>query len=474
MKSKPHSLSRNKRLKVKLGTVAVAPATYGEVDDNELVRRIYIRKGVGLTEFKHAVLRQGFEDQYRPDQIQLFTEGRVKIRTDRQLARALSYEGFELLAGEFEDGLLCVVVGAMNTEEDELMVVPLPWPIDDATVAAACSGSGRIDDYSFINALCGLRWAYRPLPPPVHRDDWQAQVRERAQSVSDLASEFSPADFPGPKQRMCLLPVIEQGGAHPPTDTLHAYLEAFYDREIALLPPAVLTNSSKHHGPWSGASRAGKKRGGAASARVEKELSGRLFGRRVAWRNYCTAAEQALPAGQYNAAHLLAAIGVKVQQLKSTYCVLAVTMVDLFSGSDDLFTGGLAMMEAPRSAVFTFARYDPAHDAFSAVRTLSAPERRNVLISRACKTAAHEVMHMLNIGHCMYRHCCMNGSGHLREDFSIPHQLCPVCVAKLKHCMGKEMQLARRARKMLAFFQATDGFERESAWLQRVAAELRL
>ena len=68
----------------------------------------------------------------------------------------------------------------------------------------------------------------------------------------------------------------------------------------------------------------------------------------------------------------------------------------------------------------------------------------------------------------MYRSCCMNGSGHLREDFAIPHHLCPVCLAKLKWIFGEEMDLARRADRMLRFYREHLGFEAEDARLAAV------
>jgi archaemetzincin len=101
---------------------------------------------------------------------------------------------------------------------------------------------------------------------------------------------------------------------------------------------------------------------------------------------------------------------------------------------------------------------------------LTATASRALLVNRACKTAVHELGHMIGIGHCVHAFCCMNGSGHLREDFRIPHHLCPVCVAKVKHVFGDDMDLARRAQKMLAFFNGNAGFESEAGWLQRAVA----
>lgn len=162
-----------------------------------------------------------------------------------------------------------------------------------------------------------------------------------------------------------------------------------------------------------------------------------------------------------------------------------------------------------RRGVFSFARYDPMSDGFTAARlacsaappasakgggakkgkgkgkgrkkkgaVLSQPlspeeqaaANNATFLSRACKTAVHEMGHMCGIGHCVHAYCCMNGSGHLREDFAIPHHLCPVCLSKVKHVFGSEMDLARRAAKLHDFFSSNLGFEREAKWVEKATA----
>ena len=61
-------------------------------------------------------------------------------------------------------------------------------------------------------------------------------------------------------------------------------------------------------------------------------------------------------------------------------------------------------------------------------------------------------------------------TGHLREDFAIPHHLCPVCLSKVKHVFGTEMDLGRRAAKLLAFFSSRQGFEAEAEWVRKATA----
>lgn len=38
-------------------------------------------------------------------------------------------------------------------------------------------------------------------------------------------------------------------------------------------------------------------------------------------------------------------------------------------------------------------------------------------LQRSCKLLVHEIAHLLGVDHCIWFSCCMNGSGHLSEDF---------------------------------------------------------
>ena len=39
-------------------------------------------------------------------------------------------------------------------------------------------------------------------------------------------------------------------------------------------------------------------------------------------------------------------------------------------------------------------------------------------LQRSCRLLVHEICHLFCIDHCIFHACCMNGSGHLQEDFS--------------------------------------------------------
>eukprot|EP00118_Oscarella_pearsei_P004823 m.21161 g.21161 ORF g.21161 m.21161 type:complete len:75 (+) comp28147_c0_seq1:1433-1657(+) len=49
---------------------------------------------------------------------------------------------------------------------------------------------------------------------------------------------------------------------------------------------------------------------------------------------------------------------------------------------------------------------------------MSMKERKRLILQRSCKLLVHELSHLLGVDHCVFYDCCMNGSGHLEEDFS--------------------------------------------------------
>jgi predicted Zn-dependent protease len=290
---------------------------------------------------------------------------------------------------------------------------------------------------------------FTPIPPPVHRDDWSAKVREEPQSLQELVDAFGssslmrsrlPAKGRG---SLCILPLTTNSNHDDdlPTKVLRKYIRAYFDfQDVCLLKPITLKPGKVTKG---------------------KHQDGSLLGSKIGWRNVCPANGKTLPNGQYNASNLLDVVRVyKRRKVTTALRILAVTMADLYSGKDDLFTCGLADMKSV--GIFSFARYHPDRDNFSLAGEWSSTRKNAMMVSRACKTAVHEIAHLFNIGHCVYRHCCMNGSGHLREDFSIPHHLCPVCLAKLKWVMGDFMDLKRRAMNLIQFYQENLGFEEEA------------
>jgi len=131
--------------------------------------------------------------------------------------------------------------------------------------------------------------------------------------------------------------------------------------------------------------------------------------------------------------------------------VLALSSVDLFSDDKDLFLAGFAYMRVG-IAVFSIARYDPlavyGENYWYEVSRVSArkhgqlwgegEEGDNCLLRRMCRLFVHEALHLLQFDHCIFHRCCMNGSGHVREDDSQPLTLCPVDMRKLCTLMQRD------------------------------------
>eukprot|EP00750_Incisomonas_marina_P029989 INCI7250.6.p1 GENE.INCI7250.6~~INCI7250.6.p1 ORF type:complete len:194 (-),score=27.94 INCI7250.6:77-658(-) len=159
-------------------------------------------------------------------------------------------------------------------------------------------------------------------------------------------------------------------------------------------------------------------------------------------------------------------------------------MCDLYVDHRDDFTQGLAggFFECG-VGVFSFFRYRPEFADGPGASRMSAARRRSVLLARANKTAVHELGHMFSIGHCMHRQCCMNGSGHLCEDFSIPEHLCPVDLAKFASALGPDFNVLRRYARLLKYYKqrSGSGFAPQAQWVAKTlrylaasSADLRL
>jgi archaemetzincin len=160
-------------------------------------------------------------------------------------------------------------------------------------------------------------------------------------------------------------------------------------------------------------------------------------------------------------------------------CLIALTMEDLYDEKPDLFVAGMARGNK-RVAVFSFHRYDPLlsfssefwHSQWYISPTeakLAADERERLILERSCRLLVHEAGHLLGLGHCIYYACCMNGSGHLQEDFSQPMHLCPIDLRKL-HCLSAFDPVARY--KSLTGFCVKEGLTHIADWLQRAVNSL--
>ena len=149
---------------------------------------------------------------------------------------------------------------------------------------------------------------------------------------------------------------------------------------------------------------------------------------------------------------------LKTRVPEDAYCLLAITMHDLYPDEDWNYVFGQASLRE-RVGVYSFARYDPGF--YEEARNAEA---QTLILRRSCKVLAHETGHMFGMVHCIYFRCLMNGANHLGEDDATPLHLCPVCLRKLQHAVG--FDIPARYEQLRAFSQQA-GFEDEAAWLTR-------
>ena len=94
---------------------------------------------------------------------------------------------------------------------------------------------------------------------------------------------------------------------------------------------------------------------------------------------------------------------------KDAYCILAVTMADLYPADDWNFVFGQASLRE-RVGVYSFVRYDPGF-----YGETQRDDARKLILLRSCKVLAHETGHMFGLQHCVYFRCLMN----LQPDFRL-------------------------------------------------------
>jgi len=151
------------------------------------------------------------------------------------------------------------------------------------------------------------------------------------------------------------------------------------------------------------------------------------------------------------------------------YCMLAVTMCDLYPREEWNFVYGLARLTG-RVGVFSFIRHEPIQGA----RPDSWPEGE--LLYRSTKTMLHEIGHMFGLRHCTWYNCLMRGSnGEYAEHQKNYLHLCPKCLRKLHWSIGFDIPV--HYASLLDHFQAyeatNDGFKKDCEFLRNRLAALQ-
>ena len=142
-------------------------------------------------------------------------------------------------------------------------------------------------------------------------------------------------------------------------------------------------------------------------------------------------------------------------------------MHDLFADHSDLFVAGMAAGNH-RVGVFSFYRYQPSLQFsteywYQVTNQLVNDDTATVMLQRSCKLLVHEICHILGVDHCIFYSCCMNGSGHLDEDYRQSMHLCPVDLHKLQVLCG--FRPVERYEQLLAFFQR-HSMKDEAEWVR--------
>ncbi len=258
----------------------------------------------------------------------------------------------------------------------------------------------RVEDFEPINA------------PGPH--DWLANHPERGQTYDQyLHQGFVRPDKQ--RRKIYLLPIGEFApGRSPALKTLQAFMAAYFSMEVTTLAGIPLA-------------------GQGLSTRINSHSR-----------------KQQVLAGD-----ILDLLKTKLPA--DAFCILGITMTDLYPADDWNFVFGMASLKG-RVGVFSFARYDPTfHDQ---KQTRRSPE---TLLRRSMKVMAHETAHMFSLAHCTFFQCLVNGSNHLQESDSRPIHLCPVCLRKLQHNIG--FAILPRYRALLDFYRRV-GFSKEADWVQ--------
>lgn len=327
---------------------------------------------------------------------------------------------------------------------------------------------------------------FPPIPLPSSIDDWLAQYNEEGQTYSQFLDECPwlsrrkrkynmPTIFNAEGStlvkkysdaKIYLLPLGDfdsQRGA-PSFSELADYASVFFSLPVVVLPAVQLTvDHSRREAVW------------VNSAPLREKLSNPKATRRSS--RYPSTH---IDARFHKSGHYQLQVGSVLLKLKQFipsdgFCLMALTLSDLYDTVSDLFVAGMAAGNH-RVGVFSLKRYDPsltfATDNWYDITTGPVDDvkvQRSVMLQRSCKLLVHEIAHILGVDHCIWYSCCMNGSGHLGEDFRQSMHLCPVDLRKLQTLIG--FDVLERYHKLKEFFDEHK-LEAEKEWINKRIAFL--
>merc|ERR1711964_208767 len=169
---------------------------------------------------------------------------------------------------------------------------------------------------------------------------------------------------------------------------------------------------------------------------------------------------------QYDGSELLRVLQKSLtrEQCRHQFCVMGVTMHDIFHSTAGHFVAGLGSM-VDEQAGFSFHRGHPQFysDGFDYATVETCEEERALIFERAAKVLVHELGHVFGLRHCVYYLCNMNGANHLGEVSRTPVYHYPVCLRKLHSSWPLDHQL--RCEQLMEFWRES-GFEEHAMHYQ--------
>ena len=371
------------------------------------------------------------------------------------------------------------------------------------------------------------------VPKPRDELDWLAQVPEEGQTFDEYLTFLTTRTTGRVKPiansdglDVLLLPIIRSNDrscvqwpkSGPSLDKLVEYTKIFFDRQVQVLPAAQLrvsggnsssNNSSNNKGHSKKKRKVSSKPGAFASASKCKftlslpgdtstgntcvNVAGRIDISSDRIQLQVASVLDELSAYRYN----------RHNTNEKDFCVMGITMEDLFDGPSDLFCAGMAF-GGDKVAVFSFKRYHPLikmhplhwhHYGYTSTdkgdgysyyddddqdpEGLSHnPPSGNLeeqmvieFLRRSCKLLTHELGHLYGVDHCIHNRCLMIGTGHLVQDFSAPTHLCGVCLRKLQWRLGFSV---KTRYKLLSNQFANMGMEKEGKWANKQYEHLEM
>ena len=115
---------------------------------------------------------------------------------------------------------------------------------------------------------------------------------------------------------------------------------------------------------------------------------------------------------------------------KDAYCVMGITLKDIYPGENCNFVYGWAKYKA-RVGIFSFFRWDEYF--FNGDK--NAIDLKLIRYP-SMRTMVHEIGHMFAVTHCVYNRCLMNGFNDIEENYLNPLEFCPICYRKICKNIG--------------------------------------